>query len=300
MSRTAAAAPGREQRLGRRMAAHSPAFLLILLLLVASLALLAGCAGNLSAEPEASAPGATTVGGPDSADSSGNAGGGRLLVSAAADLAPVLQELVPRFEEATGAKVEVNLGSTGQLAQQIEAGAPVDLFLAASAQAIDELEGAGRLVPGTRREYARGRLVLWSGQGHTLGAVEELAGDKVARISIANPDHAPYGRAAREALQSSGLWESLQPRLVYAENVRQAFQFAQAGEVDAALVALSLAKSGGEGSFVLVPESLHEPLRQTLAVVEGSQAVELAQAFAEFMAGAEGRRVLTAYGFQVP
>jgi molybdate transport system substrate-binding protein len=223
------------------------------------------------------------------------------VVSAAADLYPVLEELAPLLEKETGLTLKTNIGSTGQLTEQIAAGARVDVFLAASTSAIDQLRQKDLLVPGSDRVYARGRLVMWTRSGDRVGVktVQDLVGAQVSRISIANPDHAPYGRAAREALQSAGLWDQLQPKLVPAENVRQAFQFAESGNTDVGLVALSLVVFAG-GRYALVPEELHEPIDQALAIIAGSTHQSEAKQFIAYLTGEKGREILLRYGFVLP
>lgn len=229
------------------------------------------------------------------------ASGGEIVVSAASDMSPVLEELAPLFEEESGVALKTNLGSTGQLTEQISAGAGVDVFLAASTAAIDQLRQQGLLVPGSDRVYARGRLAIWTRTDGPLEvtALQDLADPQVKRFSIANPDHAPYGRAAREALLSLGLWEELQPKIVPAENVRQAFQFAESGNTDVGLVALSLVILAG-GSYALVPERLHEPIDQALAIVAASSHQSEAQRFIAFLTGEKGREILSKYGFAFP
>lgn len=221
-----------------------------------------------------------------------------LVVSAAADLSPVLAELTPLFERDSGLSLKTNLGSTGQLMEQIAAGARVDVFLAASASAIDQLAQKNLLVPGSSQLYGRGRLVIWTRQGSAVAVktLEDLASPDVKRISIANPGHAPYGKAAREALESAGLWDQLQSKLVPAENVRQAYQFAESGNVDVGLVALSLVTSAG-GAYSLVPEGLHEPINQTLAIVASSTHQSEARQFIAFLSGQVGREILQRFGF---
>lgn len=225
----------------------------------------------------------------------------RLTVSAAADLTFAFQELGRIFEEDTGIGLSLNFGSTGQLARQIEQGAPVDLFAAAGISEIEELERQGLILPGTKRLFARGRLVLWTAAESPLPVerINELRRPELRRIAIANPDHAPYGRAAREALQSAGLWEALQHKLVWAENVRQALQYAETGNVEVALVALSLCREG-MGRWALVPESLHRPIDQALAVIRGTRHEPEARRFAEFITGPAGAKTMRAYGFLAP
>ncbi len=172
---------------------------------------------------------------------------GPLTVSAAADLTYAFQEIGKAFEAETGHTVVFNFGSTGQLAQQIEQGAPVDVFAAANVSFIDELEQQGLILTDTKQLYARGRLALWLRADSPLeiSHIEDLTQPGVRRIAIANPDHAPYGMAAREALQAAGVWEAVQPRLVLGENVRQTLQYAETGNVDVAIVALSLCVPAG-------------------------------------------------------
>jgi molybdate transport system substrate-binding protein len=221
-----------------------------------------------------------------------------LTVSAAADLGPAFREIGSLFEEQTGIKTNFNVGSSGQLAQQIELGAPVDLFAAADVLRIDALEAKGRILPDTRKVYALGRIALWTRADSPLRIehLEDLLRPEVRRIAIANPDHAPYGLAARQAMQSAGIWERLQDRLVLAENAQQTLQYAQTGNVDAAIVPLSLSNQGG-GRWVLVPADLHRPIIQALAVIKGSAHEREARSFADFVTGPQGREVLAKYGF---
>lgn len=230
-----------------------------------------------------------------------------LTVSAAADLAYAFGEIGQRFEAETGHKVVFNFGSTGQLAQQIEQGAPVDLFAAANVSYIDELAGQGLVLPDTVQLYGRGRITLWTRADSPLQItrVEELAQPGIRRIAIANPDHAPYGVAAREALQAAGVWEAVQPRLVFGENVRQTLQYAETGNVDVAIVALSLsvpaaAAEGAPGRWTLIPQELHPPIDQALAVIEGTPHEAAARAFAAFVNGSQGRPIMRKYGFVLP
>lgn len=225
----------------------------------------------------------------------------RLTVSAASDLMPAFNELGMLYERETGTEVAFNFGSTGQLTQQIEQGAPVDLFAAANASFIDELEKKGLIVPETRAVYAQGRITIWArnDSGLQLESLEDLTRPEVQRIAIANPDHAPYGMAAREALQRAGLWEAVQRKLVFGENVSQTLQFAESGNVDAAIVALSLSINSN-GLWKLVPGELHNPLNQTLAVIRGARNEADARKFAAFIDRPEGRSVMRRYGFLLP
>jgi len=224
-----------------------------------------------------------------------------IVVSAAADLSPVLAEIKPLFEKTTGVALKTNVGSTGQLRQQIESGARVDVFLAASTAAIDQLAQKNLLLAGSAQIYARGRLAIWTRPGSSAApkTLQDLTSADVRRVSIANPDHAPYGQAAKEALESAGLWEALQPKLVPAENVLQAFQFAQTGNVDVGLVALSLVAKA-EGTYELVPETLHKPISQEMAIIASSTRQLESKQFIAFLTGDVGREILKKYGFILP
>lgn len=224
-------------------------------------------------------------------------------VSAAADLAYAFEELGQRFTAETGRRPIFNFGSSGQLAQQIGQGAPVDLFAAAGLDYLDELERAGLLQPDTRQIYGRGRIVLWTRSDSSPGIerLADLTRPEVRRVAIANPDHAPYGVAARAALRSAGVWDAVQPKLVLGENVRQALQYAETGNVDVAIVALSLcapaAVPSTAGRWTLIPETLHPPIDQGLAVIRGARAGDDARAFAAFVMSPTGQAILGKYGF---
>ncbi|MBI3304631.1 MAG: molybdate ABC transporter substrate-binding protein [Deltaproteobacteria bacterium] len=224
-----------------------------------------------------------------------------LTVSAAADLALAFQELGALFTKEAGIQVIFNFGSTGQLAQQIELGAPVDLFAAANVAFVEELEKQGLILPDTKALYARGRITLWTRADSPvhIERIEDLARPEVKRAAIANPDHAPYGIAAREAMQSAGIWDVVQPKLVLGENVRQTLLYAETGNVEAAIVALSLSIQG-EGRWVLVPQELHKPIDQALAVIKTTRREQEARRFAAFINGPAGRPIMRKYGFVLP
>jgi molybdate transport system substrate-binding protein len=224
-----------------------------------------------------------------------------LTVFAAADLAFALRDLVPRFEKAVGVKVALVLGSTGNLARQIEHGAPADLFFAANETFVDELVAKGAVIPQTRALYAQGRIVLATPKafGPRLADLRQLTDPRVRRVAIANPQHAPYGKAAEEALRKLGLWDTVRPKLVYGENIRHTLQFLQTGAADAGIVALSVA-SVPEIDWVPIDPALHAPLNQVVAVVRRSGRPELGVAFVQFVNGGEGRQVMKRYGFVLP
>lgn len=235
---------------------------------------------------------------------SGNGDPVTLVVSAAADLRFAFKDVGKALEEETGIRVTFNFGSTGQLAQQIEQGAPVDVFAAANVSFLDDLVEKGHIIPDTKALYARGFIVMWTREDSPLRfeRVEDVAQPGVRRIAIANPDHAPYGIAAREALQSAGVWEEVQPRLVLGENVSQTLQYAQTGNADVAIVALSLAvaPSVTGGRYERIPRELHQPIDQALGVVSTTQHEQEARVFVQFVNGPIGRPIMERYGFVLP
>jgi molybdate transport system substrate-binding protein len=224
-----------------------------------------------------------------------------LTVFAASDLAFAFKEIVPRFENATGARVTLVLGSTGNFAHQIRQGGPADVFFAADQSFVDALIGEGVLLRDTRTVYARGRIVLVTAKvfGPKLTELRGLLDPRIRHVAIANPVHAPYGRAAQQALQKAGLWESLRPKLVFGENIRHALQFVQIGAAEAGIVALSITNVP-EVDGILVDASMHAPLDQAAAVVRRSPRPELGLAFIQFVNGPEGRPIMKRYGFALP
>ncbi len=222
-----------------------------------------------------------------------------LTVFAAADLAHVLETLGPRFQQQTGTTVVTVVGASGNLAAQIERGAPADVFFSANTAFVDRLITAGVLVPGTRTLYARGRLALaWPRAGRGLGGLADLLRPEVKRVAIANPETAPYGMAAKQALIARGIWDALRPKLVIGENVRQTLQYAQTGAVEAALVAQSVV-AVPEVAWVPVDAALHAPIDQAAAVVARSAHGRAAAEFIGFVTG-EGWAVMEQNGFARP
>lgn len=224
-----------------------------------------------------------------------------LTVAAASDLQYAFAEIGRLFEQQTGQPVVFSFGSTGNLAKQIEHGAPIDLFFAANVSFVDGLIQQGMLLPETKQLYARGGLALAVNlaSGVLVTDLDDLALAHVKRIAIANPEHAPYGLAAKEALISARLWEQVQPKLVYGENIRQALQFVQTGNAEVGLIARSVADVP-EISYTMVAEHLHNPLVQALAIAKGSPHMAAAQEFAAFVMGPDGQRILQRYGFAPP
>lgn len=223
-----------------------------------------------------------------------------ITVAAASDLRPAFEELGALFEAETGTAVTFSFGSSGQLREQIINGAPFDLFASANVAFVDGVIDAGRGVAATKADYALGRIVLWSPDGVPLpGSIEELTDARFRRIAIANPEHAPYGLAAKQALETASIYDTIEPRLVYGENISDTFRIAQSGNAEVGIVALSLAIADG-GEYTLLPAELHEPLEQALVVTSTGAQGDAATTFAEFLGSPEGREVMIRYGFVLP
>ena len=220
-----------------------------------------------------------------------------LVVAAASDLAKVGAPLAAAFERSQGGKVTFSFGASGQLAQQVRQGAPSDVYAPAARLYCETLRRDGFL-EGECRPYALGRVVAWS-RNFQIRSLAELREKGNLRIALANPRYAPYGLAAQQALEAAGLWQALQPRLVFADSVSHAFQMAKTGNADVALVALSLIQEEGGNSLAVDP-GLHQPIEQTATVLKSSANQEVARSFCEFLSGPEAQRILAAYGFGHP
>ncbi len=224
-----------------------------------------------------------------------------LTVAAAANVKFAFEEIGPRFEAQTDIPVTFVFGSTGALAQQIENGAPYDVFAAADIVHIDQLAAQSLLLPGTARSYAQGRLALIVNRdsGVKAASLADLTDPGITRIAIANPEYAPYGQAALEALAAAGLQDELQGKLIWAGTVRQALQFVQTGDAPAGIVSLSIAEVP-EVSYTLIPDDLHAPIEQQIAALARSKQPDAARRFVEFISGPDGQAILTRYGYRTP
>ncbi len=225
----------------------------------------------------------------------------RITVAAAANLTDAFNELGQQFTARTGVRVVYSFGATADLAKQIEQGAPFDVYAAADVEHVDELLKQNLLTPDTRVVYARGRLVLWVPPGGRADVqkVEDLTGAGVTKIAVAKPDVAPYGRAAVEALRALKLWQQIEPKMVYGQNVTQAKQFAASGNAEAAFIPRALVKAN-EGHAIEIDARLHQPIDQALGVVRASPRQEPARQFAQFVLSAEGQALLERYGYEKP
>lgn len=223
-------------------------------------------------------------------------------VAAASDLSFAFEQIGRDFQAETGQHVSFSFASTGVLARQVRAGAPFDVFAAAHVSFVEEVTSAGACDAQTQVNYARGRLALWTRAGSSPPPrdLRELTDPRYRKIAIANPDHAPYGRAARQALERLGLWEELRPKLVFGESVRHAFQFAESGNVDAAIIALSHVTSDCDNPWLEVPSDLFLPLEQALVVCQHGKNRSGGLAFARFVASARGRATLRQFGLLPP
>ena len=229
-----------------------------------------------------------------------------ISVAAAADLKFAMDELAKRFEKETKTKVNVTYGSSGNFFAQIQNGAPFDLFFSADIEYPRKLEAAGLAEPGTLFEYAIGRIVIWTPAEANVDVAKEkwvaLLKQEVRKIAIANPDHAPYGRAAVAALKNAGIYDVVKSKLVYGENISQAAQFAQSGNAQAGIIALSLAISPGmaDGKRWEIPTDEYSPLEQGAVLLASGKNKDRARQFLELVKSAEGRATLEKFGFAVP
>jgi molybdate transport system substrate-binding protein len=229
------------------------------------------------------------------------------VIAAAADLNYALPEIAKRFSGQTGKTVKLTMGSSGNFAAQIQQGAPFEIFFSADERYVEKLASAGLSIDHGAL-YAVGRIVLFAPKQSPLRVDAELAGlqtalaeGRIQKFAIANPEHAPYGRAARAALQTAGLWEKIEPLLVLGENASQAVQFAASGGAEGGIIPLSLALApevSALGSSALLPEAMHPPLRQRMVLLK--RAGETARAFYAFIQQPEAKAILKRYGFVLP
>ena len=224
----------------------------------------------------------------------------QVVVAAASDLRFAFTDLGEQFEEATDINVTFTFGSSGQLKEQIINGAPFDVFASANEKFAFDVVDADKGWSETLQPYAMGRIVLLARSGLDVpSTISGLTSDDFARIAIANPAHAPYGIAAREALESVGVYEEVKSRLVLGENVSDTLRLVESGNVDAAIVALSLVIVG-DAPYEMIPENLHGPLKQSIVVTKTGDNEKNARKFVEFLSSQSGRTVMESYGFVLP
>jgi molybdate transport system substrate-binding protein len=230
-----------------------------------------------------------------------------LTVAAAADLSSALAEIADAYQKKTGVKIKLSLGASGALTQQIQNGAPFDLFFSADMGYPQQLAKAGQAFGASLFEYAIGRLVLWVPADSALDVehkgIETLLDPAVKKIAMGNPEHAPYGRAAEATLRHYGMYDQVKDRLVLGENIAQAAQFVESGNAQAGFVALAHAASPamkGKGKYWVVPQEAYPAITQGAVILMSSQHRPEAAAFLNYVKTREGGDVLRKYGFTVP
>jgi molybdate transport system substrate-binding protein len=233
-------------------------------------------------------------------------GAAELKIAAASDLNFAFKDLVAEFEKKTGERIKLTLGSSGNFYSQIENGAPFDLYFSADIRYPQKLIEGGHAVADSLYKYAVGRIVLWVSAGSAVPidkGLESLSVPSVRKIAIANPKHAPYGRAAVAALEHFKLYEATKSKLVMGENISQAAQFVESGASDAGIIALSLAMAPtmkAAGRYWEIPADAHPPIEQGAVIVKRSTNQDKARAFLRFLQGNEGQEIMRRYGFALP
>ncbi len=227
-----------------------------------------------------------------------------VTVAAAADLKFALDEIVASFRKANpGEQIDLVYGSSGKFFTQIQQSAPYDIFFSADIAFPQELVKRG-FAASEVRPYAFGRIVLWSASmDASKMTLASLADPKITRIAIADPKHAPYGKRAKEALIAAGVWDKIEPKLVYGENIGQATQWVLTGNAQVGIIALSLAVNSelaSKGGYWPIPTTLHQPLEQGYVITKRAEANALAKRLADYMASKPARAIMTRYGFVLP
>ena len=230
-----------------------------------------------------------------------------LTIAAAADLQPVMKEIAARFERETGRKAKLVFGSSGNFFAQLQNGAPFDVFLSADMAYPKKLEADGLTEPGSFYGYATGKIVLWVPNQSSIdvnkAGLLTVVDPALTKLAIADPAHAPYGRAAESALKNAGLWQQVKMKFVFGENISQTAQFASSGNADAAIIALSLVLSPGmkdKGRYFVIPQELYPALRQAAVVMKASAHKTAALRFVEFLKSPETQSLFAQYGFERP
>lgn len=231
---------------------------------------------------------------------------GELTIAAASDLNFAMKEIAAEYEKATGHVVKLSLGSSGNFFSQIQNGAPFDLYFSADIGYPKKLEEGGLTVPGSLYRYAVGRIVIWAGYDSHINVAkgfEALRDPAIKKVAIANPKHAPYGRAAVAAMEHYKVYDQIKERLVLGENISQAAQFIESGACDIGIIALSLALAPtmkSKGMYWEIPEAAHPALEQGVVILKSSNQQEAAKQFVAFIQGQPGREIMMRYGFTLP
>ena len=237
-----------------------------------------------------------------SLSAAGSAQAEEALVAVAANFAGAVEAIGKDFTKDTGHTIQVTTGATGKLYAQISEGAPFTILLSADAKTPAKLEGEGAAVPGTRFTYAVGRLSLWSADEARIGDDPKaaLTSAETLHVAIANPDLAPYGVAAREALTAMGLWETIQPKIVMGENIGQTFSMVESGAAQMGFIATSAIEVPGstpEGSRYDVPQSMFRPIKQDAILLKAGEGNEAAIAFLDYLKGDKAKTIISSFGY---
>jgi molybdate transport system substrate-binding protein len=229
----------------------------------------------------------------------------QFTVAAAADLQFAMQDITARFQQTTGKNVKVIYGSSGNFAQQIQNGAPFDMFFSANLDYPKQLEASGLIEPDSFYQYARGKIVVWVPNDSPVdvhSGVQSLLAPSVRKIAIANPQHAPYGKAAVSAMQKGGVYDKVKDKLILGENISQTASFVVSGSADVGIVALSLALSPNmkdKGRYTEIPSTDYPPIEQACVILRSSKNTAVARAFLEFLKTDAIKDLLRNYGFEV-
>jgi molybdenum ABC transporter, periplasmic molybdate-binding protein len=233
--------------------------------------------------------------------------GDNILIAAASNLRFAMHEICQDFqEENSSIQTKVSYGSSGNFFAQIKQGAPFDIFFSADTKYPELLEKDGLTAKETQKVYAVGKIVLWIPKDSKVDSdrgLQAVISSRVTKLAIANPRHAPYGRAAKESLHYYGLWEKVKGKLIYGENISQTAQFVHTGAADAGIVALSLAispKMLQEGRYWVIPDESHSDIEQIYVVLKKGKGKKSIRKFLEFIQGEGGGKILSRYGFVIP
>lgn len=228
-----------------------------------------------------------------------------ITVAAAADLQFAMQDVAAQFQKQTGNEVKLTYGSSGNFFQQLQNGAPFDMFFSANLDYPRKLEAAGLTEPGTYYQYAKGKIVIWVLKDSALdlsSGLNSLLNPNVHKIAIANPQHAPYGQAAVAAMRKEGIYDKVKDKLVLGENISQTTSFVVSGSADVGIVAMSLALSPNmtdKGRYVEIPTTAYQPIEQACVILKSSKNKEAAMRFLAFIKTAAASNTLQRYGFEV-
>lgn len=223
-----------------------------------------------------------------------------LTVAAASDLQIAFTEVAQNFEAITNSEVQLTFGSSGMLSQQIENGAPYDVFASANVDFVEKLKESEKTIAETQTLYAKGRVGLTTLKKNQVEVndLNDLLLPEIKKIAIANPETAPYGMAAKQVLETAGIWDQIQDKLVYGKNISDTLTLVTTGNAEVGLISHSLIDD--KVNFTLLDESLHKPLNQAITVIKETSQEQLAEQFVDYVTGSEGRKVLAKYGFDLP